>query len=112
MVFLQVLVALLCPSNIRQYRQISPLLLTLLLTIADASLTLEETAAYLKRTPKAFENVVAKREIPKDYLTERRILFSRKALNEWLMGRYPRDVWQTLFEIGKVARCFLSLLER
>ena len=108
MVFLQVLVALLCPSSIRQYRQISPLLLT----IADASLTLEETAAYLKRTPKAFENVVAKREIPKDYLTERRILFSRKALNEWLMDRYPRDVWQTLFEIGKVARCFLSLLER
>src|SRR5215203_4784544 len=108
MVFLQVLVALLCPSSIRQYRQISPLLLT----IADASLTLEETAAYLKCTPKAFENVVAKREIPKDYLTERRILFSRKALNEWLMDRYPRDVWRTLFEIGKVARCFLSLLER
>ena len=31
----------------------------------------EAAAAYLKRTPKAFEKVVAKGEIPKHYLTER-----------------------------------------
>ncbi len=47
----------------------------------------EEAAAYLRRTPKAFEKVVAKGEIPKHYLTERGILFSRKELDEWLMGR-------------------------
>jgi hypothetical protein len=37
MAVLQVLITLLSPSSMRQYRQISPLLLTLLLTIADAS---------------------------------------------------------------------------
>jgi hypothetical protein len=37
MAVLQVLTTLLCPSRIRQYRLISPLLLTLLLTIAAAS---------------------------------------------------------------------------
>ncbi len=47
----------------------------------------EEAAAYLKRTPKAFEKVIAKGEIPKYHLTERGILFSRKELDEWLMGR-------------------------
>jgi hypothetical protein len=31
--------------------------------------------------------VVAKGEIPKHYLTERGILFSRKELDEWLMER-------------------------
>jgi excisionase family DNA binding protein len=47
----------------------------------------EEAAAYLRRTPKAFEKVIANGEIPKHYLTERGILFSRKELDEWLMGR-------------------------
>ncbi len=47
----------------------------------------EEAAAYLKRTPKAFEKVIAKGEIPKHHLTERGILFSRKELDEWLIGR-------------------------
>ena len=47
----------------------------------------EEAAAYLRRSPKAFEKVVAKGEIPKHYLTERGILFSRKELDEWLMER-------------------------
>jgi hypothetical protein len=37
MAVLQALLPLLCPSSIRKYRQISPLLLTLLLTIADTS---------------------------------------------------------------------------
>lgn len=44
-------------------------------------------ATYLKRTPKAFEKVVAQGEISKHYLTERGILFSRKELDGWLMGR-------------------------
>jgi hypothetical protein len=38
-------------------------------------------------TPKAFEKVVAKGEIPRHYLTERGILFSRKELDEWLLER-------------------------
>ena len=46
-----------------------------------------EAAAYLRRSPKAFEKVVAKGEIPKHYVTERGILFSRKELDEWLMER-------------------------
>ncbi len=50
-------------------------------------LTFEEAAAYLKKTPKAFEKIVAKGEIPKHYITERGILFSRKELDEWLMER-------------------------
>ena len=53
----------------------------------DEWLTFEEAAAYLKKTPKAFEKVVARGEIPKHYLTERGILFSRKELDEWLIGR-------------------------
>ena len=53
----------------------------------DEWLTFEEAAAYLKKTPKAFEKIVAKGEIPKHYITERGILFSRKELDEWLMER-------------------------
>jgi hypothetical protein len=48
---------------------------------------LGEAEAYLKKTPKAFEKIVAKGEIPKHYLTERGILFSRKELDEWLLER-------------------------
>jgi excisionase family DNA binding protein len=53
----------------------------------DEWMDAEEAAAYLRRTPKAFEKVIAKGEIPKHYLTERGVLFSRKELDEWLMGR-------------------------
>ena len=53
----------------------------------DEWMTAEEAAAYLKRTPKAFEKVVAAGEIPRHYLTERGILFSRKELDEWLLER-------------------------
>jgi predicted HTH domain antitoxin len=42
-------------------------------------------AAYLKKTPKAFEKVLARREIPEHYPTERGILFSPKELDEWLI---------------------------
>jgi hypothetical protein len=48
---------------------------------------LREGGSLLKRTPKAFEEVVAQGEIPKHYITERGILFSRKELDEWLMKR-------------------------
>ena len=53
----------------------------------DEWLTLEEAAAYLKKTSMAFEKIVAKGEIPRHYLTERGILFSRKELDEWLLKR-------------------------
>ena len=61
----------------RELKEISP----------DEWMDAEGAAAYLKRTPKAFEKVVAKGEIPRHYLTERGILFSRKELDEWLMER-------------------------
>jgi hypothetical protein len=54
---------------------------------SDEWMDFDQAAAYLRRTPKAFEKVVAKGEIPKHYLTERGILFSRKELDEWLTGR-------------------------
>ena len=53
----------------------------------DEWLTFEEAAVYLKKTPKAFEKVVDQGEIPKHYITERGILFSRKELDEWLLER-------------------------
>lgn len=53
----------------------------------DEWMDAEQAAAYLKRTPKTFRNIVAAGEIPKHYLTERGILFSRKELDEWLMSR-------------------------
>ena len=53
----------------------------------DEWLTFEEAADHLKKTPKAFEKIVARGEIPKHYITERGILFSRKELDEWLLER-------------------------
>ena len=53
----------------------------------DEWMDAEQAAAYLKRTPKTFRNIVAAGEIPKHYLTGRGILFSRKELDEWLMSR-------------------------
>jgi acyl-CoA reductase-like NAD-dependent aldehyde dehydrogenase len=53
----------------------------------DEWMDAERATAYLKRTPKTFRNIVATGEIPKHYLTERGILFSRKELDEWLMSR-------------------------
>jgi hypothetical protein len=38
----------------------------------------EQAAAYLKKTPKTFINIVATEDVPRHYLTERGILFSRK----------------------------------
>ncbi len=53
----------------------------------DEWMDAEQAAAYLQRTPKTFRNIVAAGEIPRHYLTERGILFSRKELDEWLMSR-------------------------
>jgi excisionase family DNA binding protein len=53
----------------------------------DEWMDAEQAAAYLKRTPKTFRNIVAAGEILKHYLTGRGILFSRKELDEWLMSR-------------------------
>ena len=53
----------------------------------DEWMDAEQAAAYLKRTPKTFRNIVATGEIPRHYLTERGILFSRKELDEWLINR-------------------------
>jgi excisionase family DNA binding protein len=61
----------------RELRSLSP----------DEWMDAEEAAVYLKRTPKTFRNIVAAGEIPRHYLTERGILFSRKELDEWLINR-------------------------
>ena len=53
----------------------------------DEWMDADQAAYYLKRTPKTFRNRVAAGEIPKHYLTERGILFSRKELDEWLINR-------------------------
>jgi hypothetical protein len=53
----------------------------------DEWMDADHAAYYLKRTPKTFRNIVAAGEIPKHYLTERGILFSRKELDEWLINR-------------------------
>jgi excisionase family DNA binding protein len=53
----------------------------------DEWMDADQAAAYLKRTPKTLRNIVATGEIPRHYLTERGILFSRKELDEWLMSR-------------------------
>jgi excisionase family DNA binding protein len=61
----------------RELRDLSP----------DEWMDAEEAAVYLKRTPKTFRNIVAAGEIPRHYLTERGILFSRKELDAWLINR-------------------------
>jgi excisionase family DNA binding protein len=61
----------------RELRELSP----------DEWMNAEEAAVYLKRTPKTFRNIVAAGEIPRHYLTERGILFSRKELDAWLINR-------------------------
>jgi hypothetical protein len=53
----------------------------------DEWMDADQAAYYLKRTPKTFRNIVAAGEIPKHYLTERGILFSRRELDEWLINR-------------------------
>lgn len=53
----------------------------------DEWMDVEQAAAYLNRTPKTFRNIVATEDVPRHYLTERGILFSRKEIDEWLMGR-------------------------
>lgn len=45
------------------------------------------TAAYLKKSPKAFRNIISVEDVPRHYLTERGTLFGRKELDEWFMGR-------------------------
>ena len=50
-------------------------------------LTSEEAASYHKKTTKSFDKIAASGTFPKLYPTEWRILYSRKGLNEWLIGR-------------------------
>ena len=53
----------------------------------DEWMDADETAAYLKKTPKTFRNIVAAENVPRHYLTERGVLFSRKEIDEWLLRR-------------------------
>lgn len=47
----------------------------------------KQAARYLGKSPDSFEKVVARGEVPRHYLTERNILFSRTELDAWLMSR-------------------------
>ena len=53
----------------------------------DEWMDADGVAAYLKKTPKTFRNIVAAEDVPRHYLTERGVLFSRKEIDEWLMHR-------------------------
>jgi hypothetical protein len=61
----------------RELKEISP----------DEWMDADQAAAYLKKSPKTFRNIVAAEDVPRHYLTERGVLFSRKELDEWLMSR-------------------------
>lgn len=50
-------------------------------------MTHEQAAAYLQRTPGAFKELVRTEDVPKHYLSERGILYSRAELDAWLMSR-------------------------
>jgi hypothetical protein len=50
-------------------------------------MTHEQAAAYLQRTPGAFKELVRTEEVPKHYLSERGILYSRTEIDAWLMSR-------------------------
>lgn len=47
----------------------------------------EAAAAYLKKNPKTFRNIVVSEDVPRHYLTERGVLFSRREIDEWLLKR-------------------------
>ena len=53
----------------------------------DRWMDADQAAHYLKKNPKTFRNIVAAEDVPQHYLMERGVLFSRKELDEWLMGR-------------------------
>lgn len=53
----------------------------------DEWMDADEAAAYLRKTPKTFRNIVATEDVPRHYLTERGALFSRKEIDEWLLSR-------------------------
>ena len=52
----------------------------------DEWMDADQAANYLKN-PKTFRNIVAAEDVPWHYFTEREVLFSRKEIDEWLMGR-------------------------
>lgn len=50
-------------------------------------MTHEQAAAYLQRTPGAFKDLVRTEEVPKHYLSERGILYSRRSSTPGLVNR-------------------------
>lgn len=47
----------------------------------------EDAAAYLGKSRHAFQKAVAQEGVPRHYLTDRRPLFNRRELDEWLLSR-------------------------
>lgn len=45
----------------------------------------DQMRSYLRRTPKQWERIAP--TLPRHYVTERRILYNRREIDEWLMGR-------------------------
>jgi|GEM_PF-2363246 len=58
----------------------------------DDLMDAEECAVFLRKSRKALDHLLAATDIPRHYITERGILFSRKEVYEWVLDRpeFPR----------------------
>jgi len=58
----------------------------------DDLMDAEECAVFLRKTRKAFDHLLATTDLPRHYVTERGILFSRREVYEWVLDRpeFPR----------------------
>jgi hypothetical protein len=58
----------------------------------DELMDADECAVFLRKTRKAFDHLLATTDLPRHYVTERGILFSRRKVYEWVLDRseFPR----------------------
>jgi hypothetical protein len=58
----------------------------------DELMDADECAVFLRKTRKALDHLLATTNLPRHYVTERGILFSRREVYEWVLGRpeFPR----------------------
>jgi hypothetical protein len=53
----------------------------------DELMDADECAVFLRKTRKAFDHLLATTDLPRHYVTERGILFSRREVYEWVLDR-------------------------
>ena len=58
----------------------------------DELMDADECAVFLRKSRKAFDHLLATTDLPRHYVTERGILFSRREVYEWVRDRpeFPR----------------------